>query len=706
MTTHPQTKKLDLIEILHEFEVSDPYRWLEELQLSDPEKVAEPENLRDKDVGEWISIQNSFSRNRLDRIKGRPKLRKRLTELLRKDFVGMPSVKEGTLFYYTKYADEEHYKFNRRGWPDGIEEILLDSNTWTKDGSMALAATSITRDAAIIAYGINVHGSDWEEWKIMDLTTMEQLDIIPRLRYTEINWAHDKAGFYYSRSKGRDPDKLEETNNKVFYHELGTDWRDDEIVFGEQFSDEMENPFCYFETEDGKYTVFGMSSDYSNNHLWIRDNIGGTMKHLTQGLEGDFGLEYKNEDFFVFTNFRNNGYEIGKLDLETMSVEKMDVLIEAEQGQQIEEYSIHGEKMYVLVSENVSSHLFEYDLKGKMQQEINLPCLGDSGVPDGKHKKDALFFQFDSFFYPFTIFRMDYETGGYETYQQTKVPFNPDDFVLEQKWYESDDGTEIPMFIMYKKGTKLDCNNPTILYGYGGFNESLNPSFSATRIPWLEAGGVFAIANIRGGGEFGEDWHKAGMLDKKQNVFDDFIAAGEALIGQRGLSDAKEGEKKMFHYSSSDHLGCWGESNGGLLIGAVVTQRPELWSAAICEVPLIDMVRYDSNDGAKYWTNELGSASNPEQIGFLLDYSPYHNVKKTDYPNMLIETSLGDDRGVSPWHAMKFAAILQENNTGDTQILLKVMSGTGHGHSKPTAMIIKEYVDSYSFMAKYLGLKL
>ncbi len=678
-TKQPETRKEDLVEIIHGTEIKDPYRWLEEWENSE-------------EVSEWIDGQNAYTKARLDRIHGRPQLRERLNELLETDYIGAPSVKEDRLFYYKRPAGVKQNFLCMKEWPDGEEKVVLDPNDLSEDGSIAIAGTSISKDGKLLAYGLCEDGNDWARWRILDIDSGEHLkDEFERIIYTTPSWLPDNSGFFYERSEQADPDELQKVNQRVYFHKLGTDWRDDEIVFGEGLEGQ-DSPSASV-SKDGKHVFFYIFRGWGQYELHLMDRETEEIVHLTEetGPVNFNDVSIKDDKLYLLTNHEAPKFRLCVASLDNPTAEHWEDVIPEGEGV-IENIKILGDKLFVQDKVNVADRVREFTLEGELVREITLPSLGCTGGPWGNEKNGAVFMNFTSFFYPPVTFHYDLETGKMEEYLRKEVPFEPSQFMAEQVWFESKDGTEVPMFIIRREDVQLDHTNPTILYGYGGFNIALEPSFAASRISWLEQGGIFAIANLRGGSEFGEDWHRGGMLKNKQNVFDDYIAAAETLI-ENG-------------YTSSENLAIQGGSNGGLLVAAVAVQRPELFKAVDCGVPLCDMIRYhEMGESAQYWIPEYGSSEEPEQFEYLFEYSPYHNVEEgVEYPVFYIET--GEDGRVHPGHALKFAAMLQDKAANPEDILFTLKRGTGHGHSKPMDMVIGELVDKYAFFAKHLGLDL
>ena len=484
---------------------------------------------------------------------------------------------------------------------------------------------------------------------------------------------------------------------RVFFHKLGTDWRHDEKIFGDGLP-EAASPGVSEISDDGKHAMINISYGCGEEELYYLNRTISGIQKISGEKRATFRPQIENNVLYIMTDLDAPKFKLCSASLDAVpSLDRWKTLL-SEQENVLEGIYVVDDKLFVNYSVNVTSKLQEFTTDGVLKHDIALPCLGSASTPCGE--KDFIFFSFQSFAQPHTVYQYNALTGTSTEFSKQVIPFTPELFTSEQVWYKSKDGTPIPMFIVHAKSTIANGKNPTILTGYGGFNISESPYFSAARVSWLEQGGVIAIANLRGGGEFGEEWHRQGMLKNKQNCFDDFIAAGEALTGKNQV--LVDGAWTTRAYTNAKQLGISGGSNGGLLVGAVLVQRPDLWAAVDCSVPLLDMLRFHLTDGGKWWVSEYGSVADVTAFKNLLSYSPYHNVKNAAYPAVIFETSLGDDRGVDPMHAMKMAALVQTRNTSENPILLNVKKDTGHGHGKPLKMIIHETTDFYSFMKKIL----
>ena len=681
--TYPATAKVEQTDDYFGTKIADPYRWLE----IDTAKNTEA----------WVKEQNAVTKAYLDKIPFRDKIRKRLTELWNYPKFSAPQ-KEGQwfTFYKNNGLQNQAVLYAQKGL-NGAPEVLIDPNTLSADGTVALQATAFSKKQKYFAYAVSASGSDWQEIYIMDFASKkllnEKLDFV---KFSGISWAGED-GFYYSGyDKPKDEKSKFSTKNeyqKLFYHKIGTAQTADKLIY-----EDKEHPLRYVGgglTEDERFLVLGIGEGTDGAEIKVRD------------------LQNKNSDAFItiVPGFKTNASVVdnigGKILLQTNSSApnyKVVLLDPAkpdaanwktiipEQKQPLEGVSTGGGKIFASYLKDATTQVSQYNIDGTLEHTITLPGVG-TATGFGSHKEDDFFFyNFTSFTYPSTIFKYDIKTGKSELFKKSEVKFNPEDYETKQIFYSSKDGSKVPMFITHKKGIKLDGNNPTLLYAYGGFNINITPAFSVANMPFLENGGVYCVANIRGGGEYGEDWHKAGMLEKKQNVFDDFIAAAEWLIKEK--------------YTSSQKLAIRGGSNGGLLIGACMTQRPELFKVALPQVGVLDMLRYHKFTVGWGWAVEYGSSDHKEQFDYLIKYSPLHNLKAgVCYPATLVTTADHDDR-VVPAHSFKFAATLQAAQGCDNPTLIRIDSKAGHGAGKPTAKVIDEATDIWSFVFYSMGVNL
>ena len=665
--------------------ISDPYRWLE--------------NDTAPDVIEWVENQNKVTSNYLEQLPNRNTLRKRLNEIWNYAKYSAP-FKEGDFYYFYKNDGLQNQSVLCRTKDlkqINEAEVFLDPNKFSDDGTVSLASVSFSKDHQYAAVGIARSGSDWNELFVMNTTTKQKTsDKIEWVKFSGATWHGN--GFYYSRYDEPAKGKAYSNQNefmKIYYHALGSDQKTDKLIY-----EDKNHPLRYFNaniTEDERFLIISVSEGTSGseilvkelfNPLWKNKDIGEQpFKLLCKGFENNYEVIGNNErQLLVRTDYNAPKYKLVAINPDNIEPNQWTTLI-PEGKDLLEGVSTAGKNSLIasfLV--DASTRLRHYTNDGKLLGEIELPGIGTASTGGCKKEDETIAYQFISFTEPGKIKFYNLNTHKQENWLSSQsYAFNPDDFETKQVFYPSKDGTKIPMFIMHKKGIKLDGTNPTLLYGYGGFNISLTPSFSVSRVMFMEQGGVYAIANLRGGGEYGEEWHKAGMLHKKQNVFDDFIAAAEFLISEK--------------YTSSEHLAIHGGSNGGLLVGACMTQRPELFKVAIPAVGVLDMLRYHKFTIGWGWAVEYGSSENKEQFDYLLKYSPLHQVKKdVMYPATLIMTADHDDR-VVPAHSFKFAATLQENiHASESPILIRIDSKAGHGAGKPTKKLIEDATDMYGFI--------
>ena len=679
--TYPETKKGNVVDDYFGTKISDPYQWLE--------------NDTAIDVMSWVDEQNKTTQNYLSQIPFRDKLKSRLTEIWNYPKYGSP-FKDGDYYYFFKNdgLQNQSVLYRQKGI-SGTAEIFLDPNKLSADGTASLASLTFSKDHNFCAVGIAQSGSDWNEIFVMDVSTKQKTsDDIKWVKFSGATW--HKNGFYYSRYD--EPTKGKEFSNaneymKIYYHELGKSQQDDKLIY-----EDKAHPLRYFNasvTEDERYLFINVSEGTSGSEILVRDLTQPNSKFITlfKGFDNNYNVvDNIGDRILALTDFSAPRYRLVLVDPLNSDAKNWKDIIP--QGTDLlEGVSTCGGKLFATYLKDASTRLYSYDMNGQNKKEIILPGIGTASGISGKKDDKEAFYTFTSFTNPGEIYRYELSTGKSELFRKTEVKFNANDFETKQVFYLSKDGTKVPMFIMHKKGLKLDGNNPTLLYAYGGFNISLTPSFSVSRIMFLENGGVYAIANLRGGGEYGEDWHKAGMLEKKQNVFDDFIAAAEFLIKEK--------------YTSSDKLAIHGGSNGGLLVGACMTQRPELFKVALPAVGVLDMLKYHKYTIGWGWAVEYGSSDKKEEFDYLIKYSPLHNVKSAvNYPATMIMTADHDDR-VVPAHSFKFAAELQSKQlpTGNS-ILIRIDKKAGHGAGKPTTKLIEDATDMYSFIFWNLGIKL
>ncbi len=675
---YPATRRGDVVDNYHGVNVADPYRWLEDADSNE--------------TLEWVEKQNELTERFLSRIPARKRIEQRLTELLNYERYSTPYKQGGWYFFWKNDGLQNQSVLYRQKTLDGPASVVINPNLLSKDGTVAIGSTAVSEDGAYLAYGISRSGSDEQQVRIRNIETGKDLpEVLNWCRFTSIAWKHDASGFYYNRFP--DPNKVapqDVTNyNRVYWHRLGTARSEDVLVYGSNENKELG--FAPFITEDGKFLLLYVyhGTDPRNGIYYRRIGENGEFSRLFELGDAEYDFIGNSGTVFYFNTDKNAGLgrivkvDVGKPEpeLETLIGESEDVIDYA---------GLVGGRFVVAYMSDVHHKLRIFDLQGDFVKELKLPTVGTVGGLSGKQDQNEMFFSFTSFLFPTTSYRYDFANGSLTVFKQPQIAFDASAYETKQVFCKSKDGTRVPMFITYKKGLKLDGNNPTLLYGYGGFNISIRPSFSTSAIVWLETGGVYAVANMRGGGEYGEPWHRAGMLDKKQNVFDDFIAAAEWLVANG--------------YTSTDKLVIKGGSNGGLLVAACMLQRPDLYGAVVCQVPVIDMLRYHKFTVGRYWIPEYGNAeADKEQFDYLYAYSPLHNVEQgREYPPILITSADTDDR-VVPMHSKKFAATLQAKAGGDNPILLRVETKAGHGAGKPITKTIEEQADIFAFLYETLG---
>jgi len=679
----PKSEKRPLEETLQGVKIVDNYRWLEDGETPETQK--------------WVAEEMAYTRGVLDPLPGRDAIHKRLTELLSIGSLTQPEI-GGKYYFYTRREGMQNQPvlYVREG-VDGKDRVLVDANQLAADGTIALDWYQPSENGKYLAYGTSPSGSEMSTLRIIETKTGTALpDTIERTRAASIAWRLDNSGFYYTRypKKGDVPDGQEMYNRHVFYHELGTDPVTDPLIFGEG-RDPEDWPSVSLDN-DGRLLLITVAQGWTKSELFLMDLKAGTPPtRITTGKNFLYSGSAYNGRLYIVTNEDAPRYRVFVTEAGNYERDDWKEII-PQTGSVLQDAAVWGGKLFTQYEQNATSQLKIFDLEGKNVHEVALPGLGTVFGSDGKWDRDEIFYGFLSFTVPPTVYRYDLKSGVTSQWAKVDAPsIDPAAYEVNQEWYHSKDGTRVPMFIVNKKGLKKDGRNPTLFTAYGGFNVSLTPSFSRTAYLWMEHGGVYAVANLRGGAEFGEDWHRAGMLGNKQNVFDDMIAGAEHLIAEK--------------YTDKEHLAIQGGSNGGLLMGAMITQRPDLFRAVVCQVPLLDMLRYQNFQIAKLWIPEYGSSDNPEQFKWLYAYSPYHHVKAgTEYPAILFMTADTDTR-VDPMHAKKMAAEMQteaKNGSSKTRpILLRIESKAGHGAGKPVTKQIEEFTDVYSFLFWQLGVK-
>jgi prolyl oligopeptidase len=685
---YPAAERENVTDKYFDTEVADPYRWLE--------------NDTAAATAAWVEAENRVTEAYLSKIPYRNKLRERLTELNDYEKIGTPFVKNGKYYFFKNDGLQNqsvlYVADNADDVTAGRALPLLDPNKFSDDGTVALGTISFSNDGKYLAYSVSQSGSDWKEIYVMDLNTKQLTsDKIQWAKSTDISWLKD--GFFYSAfdapsEKGKEYSNVNE-NHKIYYHKVGTPQADDKLYYA---NPKFPKRFYSAAVPEEENAVFIYEAGANNgNRLFIDANLFFDSKKMPiQEIASDDQFEYAVVEvvgrfFYVLTNYNAPKYRLMVGDIRMPEIKNWsDVLPETENV--LTSVDFTNGKIIAVYDKDATHRAYVYSTEGKLENEIALPTYGSVGFSTNKNEKD-IFYAFTSFTFPNTIYKYDISANKSDVYIEPKVKFNPEDYQTEQHFYASKDGTRIPLYLVYKKGLAKNGKNPALLYGYGGFNITYRPSFSTSRIPFLDCGGVYAIANIRGGGEYGEEWHIAGTKMQKQNVFDDFIAAGEYLISEK--------------YTSKEKLACIGGSNGGLLVGAVVNQRPDLWRVAIPEVGVMDMLRYHLFTIGWNWASDYGrSDDSREMFEYLKAYSPLHNIKNdgTPYPAILITTADHDDR-VVPAHSFKYAAQLQASDTGSAPKLIRIESKAGHGGGKPLTKQIDELTDIYSFIFYNLGMR-
>ena len=682
--SYPPTRKAAVVEDFFGIKVADPYRWLED--DNSPETKA------------WVEAQNQVTFGYLEQIPQRAKLRERITQLWDFEKFSAPFKRGQRYFYsYNTGLQNQSVLFVTED-PRAKGRVLLDPNTLSKDGTVALSGISLTEDGRLLAYSISVAGSDWQTWKVREVATEKDLpDEILWSKASGASWLKDGSGFYYSRYEApKEGGALTGVNNNhlLCFHKLGTAQAEDKLIY--QRPDQPEWYLGGTVTDDGRWLViYGSKGTNPETSVFLKDLSKPTspVEPFLDRMDASYGVvDSEGDRFFVSTNQgapRNRLVAIRKG--QTDPSKWAEIIPQAKGKDVLESVSLVGGRFVATWMRDAHSAIEFFDLKGKKTGSLALPALGTAGGFGGRREDTETFYTFGSFTYPGTIYRLDLKTGKSTVFRTPKVAFKSTDYEVKQVFYPSKDGTKIPMFLVHKKGIQLDGQNPTLLYGYGGFNVSLTPGFSVSRMVWLEMGGVYAMPNLRGGGEYGLEWYDAGRKDKKQNVFDDFIAAAEWLIAHKVTSTPK--------------LAINGGSNGGLLVGACLIQRPELFGAAVPEVGVMDMLRFHKFTLGWGWKSDYGSSETKEGFDTLMNYSPLHTIKPgVKYPPTLVTTGDHDDR-VVPAHSHKFTATLQAAQAGPAPILTRIETSAGHGAGKPTDKAIAERADVFAFLMKNLGMK-
>ena len=682
---YPETKRVDHVDVYHGVKVADPYRWLE-----DDVRTSQA-------VADWVKAENKVTFGYLRNLPGRKRLTSRLTDLWNYEKFSAPIKVAGRYFFSKNNGLQNQYVLYMQDSLDAKPEVLIDPNTWSQDGTIAMAGTAFSDDGKYLAYGIQDGGSDWRTWRVMEIDTKKILDDeLNWVKFSNISWTTDGKGFFYTRydapQKGAKFQSLN-MNQKLMYHRVGTPQKEDVLVYRRP-----DQPAWGFNTdvsEDGRYLLItvwkGTDDRYRVMYKDLTEPYG-----MPIDLIDNFEKEYTfvgndGPTFFFKTDWNAPMGRVIAIDIRKPAKENWKEVI-PESKNVLRGVGIVGNLFVANYLKDARTGVKMFQLDGRFVREVQFEGIGSASGFGGKQTDMETFYSFSSFATPPSIYRYDMITGKSTLFKRAQVKFHPENYTVKQIFYSSKDGTRVPMFIAHKKGLKLNGNNPTLLYGYGGFNIPLTPRFSVARMAWMEMGGIFAMPNLRGGGEYGEKWHKAGTKLQKQNVFDDFIAAAEYLIREK--------------YTRKEKLAIQGGSNGGLLIGACMTQRPDLYGACLPAVGVMDMLRFQKFTAGRFWVDDYGSSDNPEEFEALRAYSPYHNIKVgTSYPPTLITTADTDDR-VVPGHSFKFAAAIQAAQSGSHPVLIRIETRAGHGSGKPTSKRIEEIVDSYSFLIKNLKMKL
>ena len=676
---YPSARKSDQTEDYHGITVADPYRWLEDLDSAE--------------TTAWVEAQNRLTANFLNEIPERAKIKERLTKLWNYEKYGVP-FREGKRYFYSRNSGLQNQSvLYTVSAINGQPTLLLDPNTLSTDGTVALSALAVSNDGQLMAYSLSASGSDWQEWKVRDVNTGRDLsDNLRWVKFSGASWTQDGKGFFYSRYVEPKGETLKGTNyfQKLYYHALGTPQSEDVLIY--ERPDQKEWLFSGQVTEDGHYLIITVSQGTDvRTRVYYKDlqaKQSPVIKLLDAFDAAYYFIGNDGSTFWFQTDLKAPRGKIIAIDTRKADREHSQLLV-PEQKETLQSVNVINHMFVANYLKDAYTQVKIYGRDGKLVREVEFPGIGTATGFTGHAKDTETFYAFTSFTIPTTIYRYDMISGKSTMFRQPKVDFNPLDYETKQIFYPSKDGTKVPMFITHKKGIKLDGNNLTYLYGYGGFNVSLTPAFSVGNLVWMEAGGIYAQPSLRGGGEYGEEWHQAGMKLKKQNVFDDFICAAEWLIANK--------------YTSTPRLAIGGGSNGGLLVGAVMTQRPDLFGAALPDVGVMDMLRFQKFTIGWAWVSDYGSSDNPEEFKVLRSYSPLHNIKAgISYPPTLVTTADHDDR-VWPGHSFKFAATLQEAQAGGAPILIRIETKAGHGAGKPTSKIIDSLADRWAFVLRVLG---
>jgi prolyl oligopeptidase len=665
----PPTKIDNITETIHGVTITDPYRWLED--QNSPQTRA------------WIDSENQYTQSVISTVPGRDQIHQQVEKLLKVDTISPPSERGGRYFFTARRGDQAQAVMYVRQGLNGKDEVLLDPNSMSADHTVSVAPLGISRDGRMMAYGVRQGGEDEVTVHFLNIDTRKDLsDIMPRARYSGMAIKLDRSGLYYSKFTSGLPG--------LYYHAMGSESASDPKILGDSLGpSDFIGPSV---SRDGRYLTItiGHGSSEDNVKIYIKDlQSDGPIIPIVDDIPARFQGTVESGHLYMFTNWQAPNGRIIDIELSNPGRDHWKVVV-PEGRSPLETYSLVGGKLFVSYLDNASTKIEVLDIAGKHVREIQFPMIGSASPMSGRWDSDEGFYEFQSFAQPPTIYRYQVSTGKQEVWAKIEAPVPTGQIEVKQVWYESKDKTRVPMFLVYKRGIKLDGNNPVYLTGYGGFNVNLTPGYSPLAMLWAENGGVFAQPNMRGGGEFGEEWHRAGMLQNKQNVFDDFNSAAEWLIANK--------------YTRPARLSIAGGSNGGLLVGAALTQRPDLYQAVVCSFPLLDMIRYQDFLVAKFWVPEYGSSEDPKQFEYILKYSPYHNVKKgTKYPAVLLISGDFDTR-VAPLHARKMAALLQASTGSDRPVLLHYDTKAGHSGGLPLSKRIDNLTDELCFLFWQLGM--
>lgn len=680
---YPKTRRVDHVDTYHGQTVADPYRWLEE-------DVRES-----KEVADWVAAQNKVTNAFLKNIPQREMIEKKLTKLWNYERYSSPFKVADQYYYFKNDGLQNQSVLYTVETLDGEGKVLLDPNTWSEDGTKALSGLEFSKDGRFMAYGVAESGSDWNTWFIYDLKNKKKLkDKIEWVKFSGATWSPDSKGFFYGRfDKPSKDEKYQGLNlgQKIYYHRAGSSQDLDVLVY--QRPDKPKWGFGVNISDDGRYLILTVWKGTDSKHRILCRDLSepyGMAEDLIDNFDNDYQFVGSDGPIFFFkTDYKAPRGRIIAIDLRKKDKKHWKELV-PQAKETLRTVDLVGNLFVCNYLKDAHSKVSLYTVSGQYIRDVQLPGIGTASGFGGRRKDTETFYTYSSFNRPPAIYRYNIITGESTLFRESKVSVNPDNYVVEQVFYKSKDGTRVPMFLAYRKGLKKNGKNPTLLYGYGGFDIPLTPGFSVSRIAWMDLGGVLAIANLRGGGEYGEEWHKAGTKLQKQNVFDDFISAAEWLISKK--------------YTQTSKLAIQGGSNGGLLVGACMTQRPDLFGACLPAVGVMDMLRFHKFTAGRFWVDDYGSSENEEEFKALLAYSPYHNLKKgTEYPPTLVSTADTDDR-VVPSHSFKFAAALQHAHKGKNPVLIRIETSAGHGAGTPTSKLIEEVADKWAFLVKTLGM--